>query len=159
MIKVTGVIIGVCVMAASPVFAGDPMLDLRRGHPPAVKGTQPKEAVEGCPEGWECASVAAFVKPSYKAEAKKIAVGHLTAGKAWSRIVVTQHIGEQHGVIVNTVKVRQGGKWIPYAQGIRLAEGRTELAVPLPAGTPEIVLSFDHGRGADVKVSLERPLQ
>ena len=159
MIKITCFFVALSFVTASPVFAADPMTDFLRGQPPAVKGTQAKEAVEGCPEGWECATVASFVKPSYKAEAKKIALGHLTAGKAWTRIVIVQHIGEQHGVIVNTIKVRQGGKWIPYAQGMRLAEGRTELAVPLPAGTPEIVSAFDHGRGANVAVSLERPLQ
>jgi hypothetical protein len=84
-------------------------------------------------------------------------VGHLTAEKAYTRLVVLQHIGGEHGVIINTVKVRQGGKWIPYVQGIRLPEGRTELAVPVPAGTPEIVISFDHGQGAEVSLMLERP--
>ena len=60
-------------------------------------------------------------------------------------------------VIINSVKVRQGGKWVPYNQGIRLPEGRTELAVPVPAGTTEIVVSFDHGKGAEVSLQLERP--
>lgn len=159
MYKKTAVFTSFVILLSSPVFAGDPLTDFLKGPPPAVRGTQAKETVEGCPGGWVCASIAAFVKPDYKAEAKKIPVGHLTAGKGWSRIVVVQHIGEQHGVIVNTIKVRQGGKWIPYNQGIRIAEGRTELAVPVPAGTPEIVISFDHGRGANVAVSLERPIQ
>ena len=137
----------------------DPMLDLLKGQPPVPKGVETKQVVEGCPEGWECALVASFVKGDYKAEAKRFPLGHLTADRSWSRIAVVQQIGEQHGVIVNTVKVRQGGKWIPFVQGARLAEGRTELAVPVPAGTPEIVFSFDHGRGAKVTVSLERPLR
>jgi len=132
------------------------MLDLlKKMDVPVVK--QEAQEVLPCPEGWECVAVASFVKGDYRAEAKKFPVGNLTAQKAYTRLVVLQHIAGEHGVIVNTVKVRQGGKWVPYTQGIRLPEGRTELAVPVPAGTTEIVVSFDHGRGAEVSLQLERP--
>jgi hypothetical protein len=133
------------------------MLDLlKKMDIPVVK--QEAQKASTCPEGWECVAAASFVKGDYRAEAKKFPVGHLTEGKAYSRLVVLQHIGGEHGVIINTVKVRQGGKWIPYTQGIRLPEGRTELAVPVPAGSAEIVISFDHGKGAEVSLLLERAL-
>jgi len=112
----------------------------------------------GCPQGYECATVDTFVKKGYDSETRRYQVGHLTSGEGYRRIVVLQHIGEKHGIIINTIKVRQGGRWVPYTQGMRLPEGRTELPVPVPADTPEIIFSFDHGRGAEVGVVLERPV-
>lgn len=112
----------------------------------------------GCPQGYECATVDTFVKKNYDSETKHYQVGQLTSGRSYGRVVLFQHIGEKHGIIINTIKVRQGGRWVPYAQGIRLPEGRTELPVPVPADTPEIIISFDHGRGAEVAVVLERPV-
>lgn len=137
-------------------LGSDPILDiLKKMDVPVVK--QEAQKVLPCPEGWECANLASFVKGDYRAEAKKFPVGHLTVEKAYTRLAVLQHIGGEHGVIINTVKVRQGGKWVPYTQGIRLPEGRTELAVPVAAGATEIVVSFDHGKGAEVSLQLERP--
>jgi len=118
-----------------------------------------KKAVEGlgkCPEGRECATIDAFTRTNNKGEVKRYVIGQLAAERGFDRVVIMQHIGGKYGVIVNSVKVGQSGKWIEHTQGIRLPEGRTELTAPIPVGTPEITISFDHGHGAEVTVSLER---
>ena len=117
------------------------------------------EELKKCPEGRECATIDAFTRTTNKREVKRYDIGRLAAERGFDRVVIMQHIGGEHGVIVNTVRVGQPGRWTEYAQGIRLPEGRTELSVPIPAGTPELVISFDHGRGAEVTVILERGKQ
>jgi hypothetical protein len=115
------------------------------------------EEQKRCPMDRECTTIDTFVRGSNKGEVKKYPLGALTAEKGFDRVVILQEITGEYGVIVNTVKVGQPGKWTAHTQGVRLPEGRTELTAPIPAGTPEIQISFDHGRGAKVEVVLERP--
>lgn len=110
-----------------------------------------------CPLGRECTTIDTFVRAGNKGEVRKYALGAMTAEKGFDRVVILQEITGEYGVIVNTVKVGQPGKWTSHTQGIRLPQGRTELTAPIPAGTPEMQISFDHGRGAKVEVLLERP--
>jgi len=114
------------------------------------------EEQKRCPLERECISIDSFVRASNKGEVKKYPLGGLVAEKGFDRVVILQEITGEYGVIVNTVKVGQPGKWTAHTQGVRLPEGRTELTAPIPAGTPEIQISFDHGRGAKVEVLLER---
>jgi hypothetical protein len=116
------------------------------------------EALKRCPQGRECTSIDTFVRAGNKGEVRKYALGGMTVEKGFDRVVILQEITGEYGVIVNTVKVGQPGKWTSHTQGIRLPEGRTELIAPIPAGTPEMQISFDHGRGAKVEVLLERPM-
>ena len=153
-------LMAIVVMTMVPLCAlaqGDPLLDLLKGSaeeaPPA---REPERAADLCPKGMECVLVESFTRPGYEGEARTFQVGRLTEGKGFEQLAVHQHIGEKHGVIINTIKVRQGGRWVSHPQGLRLPEGRTVFLVPVPAGTQEIVISFDHGRGAELKVTLER---
>jgi hypothetical protein len=141
----------------SAALGGDPILDMLNLPPEQIEKLQGEKPSSGqCPENWECQVVDSFTKPDYKGLVKRYQVGGLTAGKSYNRLVFQQHIGEEHGIIVNTVKVREGGQWVAHAQGTRLPEGRTVVNLSVPAGSPEIVVSFDHGRGARVKVILAR---
>lgn len=128
--------------------------------PPAAQGemTDGTKVVPNCLEGWDCAYAGRVVKGSYKKANVSIDVTAKTAQRDYDRISLRQTIGETHGVIVNTIKVGRPGAWKSYNQGVRLPEGRTVFDIPVPAGTPEIVLSLDHGKGARVRVVLERRL-
>lgn len=157
--KIMSYFVAICLfLCGPPVLAQESELfhDIIRKL--AEESGQDRQQGSGCPPGYECATVDTFVKKSYDSETRRSQVGTLTSGGGYGRIAVLQHIGEKHGIIINTVKVRQGGRWVPYTQGIRLPEGRTELPVAVPTGTPEIVISYDHGRGAEIAVVLERPV-
>ena len=129
-------------------------------EPKAVPGdvSDGNRVVPACPDGWDCAYAGRVVKGSYKKANVQINVAAPTADRDYDRISLRQSIGETHGVIVNTIKVGRSGSWKTYNQGTRLPEGRTVFDIPVPAGTPEIVLSLDHGKGARLRVVLERRL-
>jgi hypothetical protein len=116
------------------------------------------KVIPSCPDGWDCAYAGRVIKGSYKKASVQINVAAATADRDYDRISLRQTIGETHGVIVNTIKVGKPGSWKTYNQGMRLPEGRTAFDIPVPAGTAEIVLSLDHGKGARLRVVLERRL-
>lgn len=145
-----------CVVAALVLFPAAAVA--QTGVPQGDKILETlAEEQKRCPMGRECTTIDTFVRASNKGEVKNYPIGALTAEKGFDRVVILQEITGEYGVIVNTVKVGQPGKWTAHTQGVRLPEGRTELTAPIPAGTPEITISFDHGRGAKVEVLLERP--
>ncbi len=153
------VVILLCIVLALSLEAsaqGDPLIDLLQNLPSGAPAPPAEPAVAPCPRDRECVTISSFTKADYKAEAKRFEVGQFTGGRSFDRLVINQHIAGEHGVIVNTVKVKQGGSWVSHSQGLRLPEGRTEFQVPVPAGTREMVISFDHGRGAELTVQLER---
>ena len=117
-----------------------------------------KKVIPACDNGWDCVYAKRIVKGSYKKANVHINVTAMTVDRDYDRISLRQTIGETHGVIINTIKVGRDGSWKTYNQGIRLPEGRTAFDIPVPAGTPEIVLSLDHGQGARLRVVLERRL-
>lgn len=142
----------VAVLILFPAVAG-----AQSGGPEIDVVREAMEAQKRCPQGRECTTIDTFVRDSNKGEVRKYALGAMTVEKGFDRVVILQEITGEYGVIVNTVKVGQPGKWTSHTQGMRLPQGRTELTAPIPAGTPEMQISFDHGRGAKVEVLLERP--
>jgi len=137
----------------------------RTGPGDVAPESGPKGAGKGgkkgpsCPDGWECVFAGRFVKGDYKNDSKTFNIASLTQNRGFDRISVRHQIGETHGLIVNTIKTGKNGKWKSYSQGLRLADGRTEFGVPVPQGTAELRLSVDHGRGARVRIVLERRLR
>jgi hypothetical protein len=120
---------------------------------PGVIGT-----AMSCPEGWECVLAGSVTKKSYKKKSVRIPVDELTHDWGFDRISLRQTIGETHGVIINTVKVGAPGTWTKHPIGIRCPEGRTVLEVPVRRGTRELHLALDHGKGARLRLVLERRL-
>jgi len=94
-----------------------------------------------------------FTKSDYKKDVRRFPIS--TGGSSFTKIVFDVHITQKHAVIVNTIKIRQGGKWTPYSQIGRLKEGRNVFNVPVPDGSAEIAISFAHGQGSEVKVYVE----
>jgi hypothetical protein len=112
-----------------------------------------------CPEGWECVFIDSFLKESNEKELKQYDLTKVAAEKGFQRVVILQEISGAAGVIVNTVRVGKQGRWKEYVQAARLPAGRTEMDVPVPPGSPAMLITFDHGRGAKVEVVLERRLE
>ena len=126
--------------------------------PSMTPGSEYEKKGPVCEEGWECIHAGGLIKGNYDKENKHFNVASQTRNANYDRISIRQRIGETHGVIVNTIKVGRQGKWKSYDQGQRLPEGRTLFDIPVPQNTPELVLSVDHGRGARIRLVLERRL-
>jgi hypothetical protein len=94
-----------------------------------------------------------FVKTNYKPEVKRFSFRQ----GGFSRINFRVHIGEQYGVIVNSIFIfangsKAGGKTV----GARLSEGDNEFSLNVPENATDIQVSFAHGQGSSVQVFLLR---
>ncbi|MCK5707699.1 MAG: hypothetical protein KAI43_08600 [Candidatus Aureabacteria bacterium] len=99
--------------------------------------------------------IASFTKANYDKKVGKYNVSAYTGGRSFSKIIVDVNITEKHAIIINTIKVYYNGAWHPYAQNGRLSQGKNIFNVPIPQGASDVVFSFAHGRGSQVKVFLE----
>jgi len=103
----------------------------------------------------ESVLIDSFTKPDYSGIVKRYNISSYTSSRGYSKVVIEAHITQRYAVIVNTIKVRHGESWHPFPITTRLNEGRNEFSVSIPQNATELVISFDHGQGCEVKVYLE----
>lgn len=95
--------------------------------------------------------VGSFVKTNYNNEVKQFPISR----GGFSKINFRVQIGEQYGVIVNTIRVLANGrKLVEKSVGVRLSGGDNLFDLEVPEEATHIWLSIDHGQGASVHMFL-----
>jgi hypothetical protein len=101
------------------------------------------------------APVGSFSKKDYRPLVKTFDIRDAAADRSFGRVVIHHRKSGEHAAILNRIKVDAGKGWLDYAQGLRLKEGRNEFSVPVPRGAFRLLLAFDHGKGAEIRIELE----
>ncbi|MBN2143528.1 MAG: zinc ribbon domain-containing protein [Candidatus Aureabacteria bacterium] len=96
-----------------------------------------------------------FTKANYEKEVKRYSIGSHTASRNYTKVIVDVHVTQKMPVLINTISVKIGGQVMANPVSTRLHEGRNEFGVSIPQGAAELIISFGHGQGSEVKVSLE----
>jgi hypothetical protein len=142
------------IEAAHPSLAHpDRVLGDGRGWRPGRWGS-PEPADWGPDAAPAAPLVARYVKRDYEPAVLAIPIDHLTLHRPYSTIVVDVRATDRFTVIVGTAQVRVNGHWREHPIGHRTREGANSYAVPIPRGATDLRLSLDHGRGAELAVSL-----
>jgi len=86
---------------------------------------------------------------------KKYTISSLTSKRSFSKVIIYNHITLKYAVIVNTINVWVNGAWQSYHISSRLKEGQNVFNVSIPQGAQFLIISFTHGKGAQITVYLE----
>jgi len=99
--------------------------------------------------------ISSFNKQDYSKSVKRISIAAICSQQSFSKVVVNVKKTGKYAPIINMIKVKYNNRYFEYAQGVRLHEGRNQFVVAVPENSSQLVLSFDHGKGALVNIYLE----
>jgi len=99
--------------------------------------------------------ISSFTKRDYSKFVKKISIAAICSQQSFSKVVVDVKKTGKYTPILNMIKIKHNNRYLEYSQGVRLNEGKNQFVVNVPENSSQLVLSFDHGKGATVNIYLE----
>ena len=129
------------VVLEGPLAAGLPY------SPPGGQYQQPPPAGP--------AHIDTFRKSSEYEERTHYRIGSLTRDRGYEVMIFEVEERGRSDLVVEKIRIVHGDRKTNHEQNFRLREGRNIVAVPVPKGATDLRITFDHGGGARVRISLE----
>ncbi len=91
-----------------------------------------------------------------KTNSYQVNISRFTTKRDFDKLVVIATDGGHGGVIINTLLVKNGGRWIKHRLGLRTKQGRNNIAVNIPRGASELRMSLASGADSKARFFLEK---